>query len=229
MASRFVFLPTSPESSTLVESKLIEFQWVPGLSISQGTKSVLNLHAATRDQIGIENILEISTRSPERFGISLSAFNLQVLVNSSLVSVEAAYQSSKIFQDGGPYLDLLFGSSMSAKQDLRLKSSGDLLGFQFEDIRWPLTANPNFYDFLYVRGLVNHPEKKRLLEFDGFTDIAYSQNTPQKISTKSHNCQARSAAIYCSLIRRMTEVEALAYLKEQFKKVESQSEQLGLF
>ena len=118
---------------------------------------------------------------------------------------------------------------MDAKQDLRLKSSGDLLGFQFEDVRWPLISNPNFYDYLYVRGLVNHPDKNRLLEFDAFTDIAYSQNTPQRINTKSHNCQARSAAIYCSLLRRMPEVDALAYLKGQFKKVESQSEQLGLF
>ena len=229
MASRFVFFPTSAESSSLVESKLVEFQWVPGLSISQGTKSVLNLHSVIRHQIGIENILEISTRSPERLGISLSAFNLQVLVNSSKVSVEAAYQSSKVFQGGGPYLDLLAGSSMDAKQDMRLKSSGDLLEFQFEDVRWPLTSNPNFYDYLYVRGLFNHPDKNRLLEFDAFTDIAYSQNTLQKSNAKSHNCQARSAAIYCSLLRRMPEVEALAYLKNQSKKIESHSEQLGLF
>jgi len=143
--------------------------------------------------------------------------------------VEVAYQSSKVFQDGGPYLDLLGGSSMEAKQDLRLKSSGSLLGFEFEGIRWPLSANPNFYDYLYILGLVNYPDKERLFEFSAFTDIAFSQNTLQQSSKKSHNCQARSAAIYCSLIQRMSEKEALAYLRNQSKTASITSEQLGLF
>ena len=229
MATRFVFLPTGPESPSLVEERLVEFEWVPGLAVSQGTKSVLNLHSATRKELGIEKILEISTRSPEHVGISLSAFNLQVNVNSAKVSVEVAYQSSKVFQDGGPYLDLLNGSSMDAKQDLRLKSSGSLLGFEFEGIRWPLTKNPNFYDYLYILGLTQHPGKEQLFQFQAFTDIAFNQNSVQSSKNKSFNCQARSAAIYVSLLQRMTEEKTLGYLLNQSKNESRASEQLGLF
>ena len=229
MASRFVFLPTAPDSPSLVEERLVEFEWVPGMAISQGTKSVLNLHSATREAIGIEKILEISTRSPEHLGVSLSAFNLQVNVNSAKVSVEVAYQSSKVFQEGGPYLDLLNGSSMDAKQDLRLKSSGSLLRFEFEGVRWPLTNNPNFYDYLYVLGLSQYSGKERLFEFQAFTDIAFNQNSVQSSKNKSFNCQARSAAIYCSLHQRMSDEKILEFLKDQSNKESKKVEQLGLF
>lgn len=229
MANRFVFLPTSPDAPALVDERLVEFKWVPGMAISQGTKSVLNLHTAAREQLGIKSLLEISTRSPNHLGISLSAFNLQIKCESAQVSVEVAYQSSKVFQGGGPYLDLLNGTSMEAKQDLRLKTSGDLLGFDFEGIRWPLTANPNFYDYLYILGLVNYQEKERLFEYHAFTDIAFNQNAIQNSNKKSFNCQARSVAIYCSLLRRMTEDKALKFLKDQSKKINEKPEQLGLF
>jgi len=229
MASRFVFLPTAPNTTVLVEERLVEFEWVPGMAISQGTKSVLNLHSATKRELGIEKILEISTRSPDHLGISLSAFNLQVNINSSKVSVEVAYQSSKVFQYGGPYLDILEGSSMDAKQDFRLKSSGSLVGFEYEGIRWPLSKNPNFYDYLYILGLTQHPGKGQLFEYQAFTDIAFNQNSAQSSNNKSFNCQARSAAIYVSLLQRMTEEKTLGYLLDQSKNESRSSEQLGLF
>jgi len=229
MASRVVFLPTAKEEVALFTEHLVSFEWVPGMAISQGTKSVLNLHAAARVDLGIERILEISTRSPEHFGISLSAFNLQVEVSGKLVSVEVAYQSSKVFSDGGPYLDLLNGSSMDAKQDLRLKTSGDLQGFKFEENIWPLNSNPNFYDYLYIRGLVNNPDNEKLLDYEAFTDIAFNQNRSAKSGKKSFNCQARSAAIYCSLLNRMKGKQALDFLFELSKMESEKPEQLGLF
>jgi hypothetical protein len=179
--------------------------------------------------LGIDRILEISTRSPDHFGISLSAFNLQVEVSGKLVSVEVAYQSSKIFSDGGPYLDLLNGSSMDAKQDLRLKTSGDLQGFKFEENSWPLNGNPNFYDYLYIKGLVNNPDNKELLNYDGFTDIAFNQNQSARSGRKSFNCQARSAAIYCSLLNRMEGNQVLDFLLDLSKIESKKPEQLGLF
>ena len=229
MASRIVFLPTTQDESALFTEQLVSFEWVPGMAISQGTKSVLNLHATAKEQLGISQILEISTRSQEHFGISLSAFNLQVQVATKTVSVEVAYQSSKVFSGGGPYLDLLEGSSMEAKQDSRIKTSGELQEFEFEGIRWPLNGNPNFYDYLYIRGLANNPGSENLLKYEAFTDIAFNQNRTKKSIKKSFNCQARSAAIYCSLIKRMKSSQVLDFLMELSKIDEKKPEQLGLF
>ena len=229
MASRVVFLPTGPSAERLVDERLVEFTWVPGMAISQGTKSVVNLHIAAKEQLGISPLLEISTRSPDHLGVSLSAFNLPINFASMSVSVEVAYQSSKVFQNGGPYLDLLRKSSIEAKQDNRLKNSGELLGFEFEEIRWPLTDSPNFYDYVYIRGLLHHPEKELLTRYQAFTDIAFNQNTTDKSIKKSFNCQARTVAIYCSLIQRMSEQDILSYLVERSKKVVDKPTQLGLF
>ena len=229
MAKRIVFLPTASTESSLFQEVLVDFEWVPGMAISQARKSVTNLHDAILKQLGLENVLEISTRSLTDLGIKLSAFNLQVAVNGNQVSVETAYQSSKVFKNGGPYLDLLVGPSIAAKQDERLKSSGQLLGFEFENYSWPLRTSPNFYDFLYIRGLLQFNARRELTDFEGFTDIAFSQITLDYKDRKSYNCQARSAAIYISLLSRMKESEILMYLRNQGSIGNPSAEQMGLF
>jgi hypothetical protein len=105
MASRIIFLPNFISEHELFQEKLVTFDWVPGIAISQAKKSIRNLHEAAGNQIGLTKILEISTRSEEILGISLSAFNLQF--ENKNFSVESAYQASKVFEKGGPYLDLL--------------------------------------------------------------------------------------------------------------------------
>ena len=65
--------------------------------MSQAKKSIRNLHAEAVKQIGLTKILEVSTRSEEVLGISLSAFNLPFEDKS--FSVESAYQSSKVFEN----------------------------------------------------------------------------------------------------------------------------------
>ena len=117
MAKRIVFLPTLASESLLFREVLVDFDWIPGMAISQARKSVTNLHSAILEQLGFRNVLEISTRSLSDLGIRLSAFNLQVAVNDYQTSVETVYQSSKVFKNGGPYLDLLHGPSVAAKQD----------------------------------------------------------------------------------------------------------------
>jgi len=229
VAKRIVFLPTLAFESLLFREVLVDFDWVPGMAISQARKSVTNLHSAILEQLGFKNVLEISTRSLSDLGIRLSAFNLQVAVNDYQTSVETVYQSSKVFKNGGPYLDLLQGPSMAAKQDQRLKNSGQLLGFEFEEHSWPLRTSPNFYDFLYIRGLLNFDARKELTNFEAFTDIAFSQITLDYKERKSYNCQARSAAIYISLLNRMKESEMLEYLRTQGSVGNLSAEQLDLF
>ena len=229
MAKRLVFLPTAPDQPKLYSERLVSFKWIPGMAISQGTKSVINVHASATEQLGISHVLEISTRSPEELGIRLSAFNLPIAIGERKVSVEVAYQSSKVFENAGPFKDLLAGSSLHAKQDLRLKTSGPLVGFRFEGVEWPLSSTPNFYDYLYIRALLEFPDSEQLRNYDAFTDIVFSQSTIEQRENKSFNCQARSAAIYCSLLQRISKEELIPFLQSESGKTIVSSEQLGLF
>ena len=227
MASRIVFLPISDAGNELFQEKLVSFDWVPGIAISQAKKSVRNLHEAAGKQIGLTKILEISTRSEEILGISLSAFNLQF--ENRNFSVESAYQASKVFEKGGPYLDLLNLSSTEAKTDLRLKNSGLLTGFRFEGDNFPVTSAPNFYDYLYIRSLLTFTDRYLLKTYDGFTDIAFSQTSLIYKSKRAYNCQARSTAIFCSLISRHLEADILAKLRDLMGRHSIEASQLDLF
>lgn len=229
MASRMIFLPTDKIKSELFEERLIDFEWVPGMAVSQGTRSVLNLHQSVLEQQGISRILEISTRSQTHLGIALSAFNLPIEVDSKISTVEVAYQASKVFENGGPYSDLLQVNSLQAKTDARLKSSGNLVGYSQEGILWPLVDSPNFYDYLYIMALLNSSHKSEVASFEAFSDIAYSQNTELKKVKKSFNCQARSAAIYVSLTRRMEEGKILSFLKDSAQIERDAAGQIELF
>jgi type I restriction enzyme M protein len=152
-----------------------------------------------------------------------------VSIDGIETSVESAYQSSKVFENGGPYLDLLNCSSMEAKQDQRLKNSGRLLNFAFADKTWPIRRAPNLYDFLYIRGLLHSNDHQELLHFNAFTDIAFSQVSLDYKHGRSYNCQARSAAIFHSLSNRMEASEMLDYLQIQGLEAEGSTEQLDLF
>jgi hypothetical protein len=227
MASRIVFLPISGAGNELFQEKLVTFDWVPGIAISQAKKSIRNLHEAAVKQIGVAKVLEISTRSEVIIGISLSAFNLQFEKNN--YSVESAYQASKVFEKGGPYLDLLNSSSTDAKTDVRLKNSGLLTGFRFEGEDFPITFAPNFYDYLYIRSLLTFKDRFLLKGYDCFTDIAFSQTSLVYKNKRAFNCQARSAAIYSTLISRYSEVDILTRLRELMGKHSVEASQLDLF
>lgn len=229
MAKRCIFFPTGTDSVELFREEFVEFEWVPGLAISQGRKSVVNLHKAAKANLGLEHILEISTRSDSHLGLQLSAFNLEKLIGGKKYSVESVYQSSKVFEFGGPFTDLIDTSSINAKTDFRLKNSGKLLGHEFEGQRWPLTDSPNFYDFIYISALLEFDKRKEILGFTAFTDVAYSQNTSKHKSGKSFNCQARSVAIYVSLLNRVPESQVLTELQKYSQSEKSQHEQINLF
>lgn len=174
----------------------IEFQWFSGFSISQKQKSIAALHSAAAKR-NITRVLEISSKSPNEQGVKLSAFNLQFpMRDGRRISIENVFQSSKIFENDRHYLDLLDVCAREAKTDVRLRSSGQLCGFNLEDIDWPRQPVTAFYDWLYLTALQSSPElSSQLLEYDGFSDIEFNPN-------KSLNCQAASAALFVSLVRR---------------------------
>lgn len=144
---------------------------------------------------GMNPLLEVSTKSEEKLGQRLSAFNLQIETPIGNVSIESAYQGSKVFKNGGPYTDIYKMTSWDAKKDARIKNSGELAGFDFFGQRWPLIPKTAFYDWLYLSALKPHQEfLKRLFNYRGFTDIEFNPE-------KSINCQARTCALLVSLIK----------------------------
>lgn len=212
MAERPVFIPCS-DGDALVTTKHISFKWFPGMSVSQKQKSIQSLHEAARNLPGIHNLLEVSSKSEDPHGIELSAFNLMITTvkNGRTFSVECAFQSSKVFENGGPFLDLLEVSSRDAKRDERLRNSGRLDHFTFYGTDWELTPTTAFYDWLYINALKKHP---RLIEhiksFSAFTDIEFNPE-------RSINCQAYSVALFMSLLNR--DLLGAAATKESFLNV----------
>lgn len=192
MANRPIFTPDS-NGFPYVNTVDIEFKWHPGFAKSQMQKSILSLHEAA-EKHGIAPILEISRKSESHLGVSLSAFILLLETeNGRKMSVECAYQGSKVFENGGPYDDLYFVSSRTAKTDERLQTSGELIGFNFCGEDFPTEPKTAFYDWLYITAL--YQKKKDLMQklesYQGFSDIVFNPS-------KSLNCQARAAALYVS-------------------------------
>lgn len=195
MANRPIFTPDF-SGFPYVDTVDIEFKWYPGFAKSQMQKSILSLHEAAEKQ-GITPILEISRKSALPLGVSLSAFILPLeSPNGQKMSVECAYQGSKVFENGGPYDDLYFVSSKSAKTDERLQTSGELIGFNFCGEDFPTEPKTAFYDWLYITAL--YQKKKDLMQqlesYQGFSDIVFNPS-------KSLNCQARAAALYVSFFK----------------------------
>jgi len=194
MAQRPVFIPW-PENGALVNEVPVEFTWHAGMAASQKKKNVVALHdmAATH---GLAPLLEISSKSEREIGRKLSAFNLKVDIYGRQTTLECAFQGSKVFEDGGPFTDLYWVESREAKRDTRLKESGRLIGFVFEDTKFPLSPSTAFYDWLYIRALYPHRDwLTRLHKCAGFTDIEFNPN-------RSINCQARSCATFLALQQR---------------------------
>ena len=180
------------------------FGWAPGFAITQKRKNIAALHEAIRSRG--RTPLEVSTKSTEELGRKLSAFSLEFHGRP----LECVFQSSKVFANGGPYLDLLEKQPKEAKKDPRLASSGRLACFRHEGADWGLEPKTAFYDYIYynaVRAALAAGELEELGKYDAFTDIEFNAN-------KSLNTQARSAAIAVLAYRLRGELPAMA--KEEF-------------
>lgn len=197
MAYRYCFI-SKPQEEPIFQERLMEFTYHPGFSLSQKQKSIQSLHDSIQLNSPSLHILEISSKSTNPLGVKLSAFNM--IVHSKETGknnlLENVFQSSKVFEKGGPYLDLLQLSPRDAKRDERLKTSGRLQWFEYEGRKWELEPKSLFYDWLYINSVsANQTLMDDLQEYNAFTDIEFNHK-------KSHNCQARSAAILVSLMHQ---------------------------
>lgn len=193
MAIRPIFKPLLSRSP-YYESVNIEFQWFSGFSRVQSMRTIESLHEAAKRQ-GIPSVLEISTKSPSKLGASLSAFELSLTTpQGATMSVECAYQGSKVFEGVGPFHELYEVSSREAKRDPRLRNSGEVTAFEFFEEKFPIEPQTAFYNWLYLTALTQMDSdlEKELGAFEAFSDIAFNPK-------RSINCQARAVAVYVAL------------------------------
>ncbi|UJS23034.1 DarT1-associated NADAR antitoxin family protein [Thiothrix winogradskyi] len=197
MATRPIFLPQKV-GDLLVRTEFVDFVWSPGMAVTQKQKSISSLHAAAINNNLCTHPLEISSKSEIPLGVSLSAFNLKgsTRKRNQVFTVETLYQSSKVFERGGPYRDLLSASSRDAKKDDRIKESGRLIAFDLFGEKWPLEPKTAFYDWVYLNTLAKNDHlAEELGRYDAFTDIEFNPK-------KSINCQAYSVALFRALTMR---------------------------
>ncbi len=195
MATRPVFIPQS--AAPFAEEVNCEFKWNGGFALSQKRKNVRAIHGEFLHRYPDSRPLEISTKSENGLGVVLSAHNLMKFVPSigRKVPIECVYHGGKVFSRSGQHTELYDVPPIEVKKRLAEVTEGELVGFRFEETDYPLLPAPAFYDWLYINALLENPELlERILEYDAFTDIAY---TPDK----SMACQARTAAMFVSIYR----------------------------
>ena len=206
MAKRPIFIPNINGNQLFIEEN-IDFNWFSGFAISQKQKSIESLHKKAYEK-GYEKLLEVSSKSPELLGQRLSAFSLEIeTIKNGRISVECAFQGSKVFKGNKQYPEIYTKTSIEAKRFHKLNSSGELIGFKFEDEEWELEPKSSFYDWLYIKALYPHKDfLKKLYKYQAFTDIEFNP-------IKSINCQARACAIIVSLLKRDLYDEAMSSKK----------------
>ena len=208
MANRPVYVAS--DKYPYVKKINTEFKFFPGFAPSQKKLSIASLHESFLGKYPDKKILEISSKSEIELGVKLSAFNLQIITpkTAKKFSVENAFQSSKVFENGGPYKDLLYKTAREAKKDPRIRNSGNIVAFKFFNYDFPTEPKTFFYNWLYVNALNINPDLKgEILNYDCFTDIEFNPK-------KSINCQAEAAAIFVGLSKAGLLDEALQ--KEKF-------------
>lgn len=195
MAKKVIFTV----SSDGILKRSVEAKFPGGFAVSQKQKAVEMLHDIYQRSFKGNRPLEISTKSKSDLGKSLSAFNLK---DDKGRTVETLFQSSKVFENGGPYKDLLEKTSKEAKLDKRLRTSGKLVTFEFDGGRYALEPKTAFYNWLYIDTLCKNKELvKELLDYvkdieePAFTDIEFNPD-------RSLNCQAEAIALFIYLIRK---------------------------
>lgn len=190
-ATRPIFIPNRQNLD--VKELDINFEWHLGMSSEVRKRSVSSLHKESKS-LGFTNVLEASSKSSQEIGILLSAFYLK---DKSGYPVENLFQSSKVFLNGGPYLELLKFTAKEAKREPKLKNSGEMIKFTFDEKDFPLEPKSLFYDWLYIKVLCSDTNRSLMnnffdSNFDAFSDIEFNPK-------KSFSCQARTLALATSL------------------------------
>lgn len=191
-----VFMPRVG-SDNLVKTDMVRIERHVGFATRQKKKTLNDLHRVIKKKYGFKNVLELSTKSGNKLSFPLSPYSLQITNdNGQKSSVENAFQASKVFEQGGPYLDLLSEKPRQARKDDRLISSGELIGYDYFGMEWGVEPLTTFYDWLYINALKQHPQlHEEVIQYQAFTDISFNPK-------KSIHCAAYSLAMFVALHKR---------------------------
>ncbi len=175
MAKRLYFI-AKPSYQGLIVEKHINFEYFRGRDHKQKVKSIKAMQHAIMAAESGGKVLEVSKYSPSDLGKQLSSLNLEYENSEGKTyPVINIFESSKVFEFGGPYRDLLHVDPKDLDEDPRLKESGRLLGFHFEDEPYTLEPRSLFFDYIYIRALHQYKEiQDKLLEYDMISDVTYN-------------------------------------------------------
>ena len=207
MATKMCF---KVNEENVFDEEIVEFTYVKGMAFSQKCKNVLSFHSSIQTQFPNAKILEVSTKSYNPVGVALSAFNLTL----DGCPVECLYHASKVFEDETCFEFLKDDSPRDAKRYIRENGQKPLKCYKYQNEEISLDTGTLFYDYIYIRALIQHPEvSSALSDYDIFTDIEFNEK-------KGVNCQARACAIYSYMLRTDT-VERYMGSMAEFEKIYS--------
>jgi len=200
-----------------VISTTFNIKWMSGFSLSQKRKNIENLHSIIQEKYNtsLDSILEVSTKSTVEVGRLLSSMNLKVKIKDTYYCFESVYQSSKVYQaslldDEYQMLEWLSLTGFEVKK-LSKEIKHNLIKFKCEGIEYPLNPPTLFYDYLYIRSVVNIPDLyEKISRYTFFTDIEFNPNN--MIST-----QAKSICLYKLLYENNHIKEYLSNPKEFYE------------
>lgn len=191
MAVRKIYL-SLPEYPYVKEVS-VTFPWMNG-SKHQNVQAVLDTFHDVYPDVPA---LEVSLASSQPEGIHAAAMKLPLHRDGleQEVPVGIVYEAAKVFENGGPYVDLLQCSRQKVQKDARLQHSGRCIGYRLEDTAFPVEPYPYaFFNWLYGCALHQNPEKAEgLLKFGAFSDLELGS------TKKDRNSPARAAAVYAGL------------------------------
>ena len=191
MAVRKIYL-SIPEYPYAKEIS-VTFPWANG-SRHQNVQAVLDTFHDVYPEVPA---LEVSLASLQPEGIHAAAMKLPLHLAGSGqdVPVGIVYEASKVFENGGPYADLLQCSRQKVLKDARLQQSGKCVGYRLEDMEYPAEPHPYaFFNWLYACALhQNHEKTDSILKFGAFSDLELGS------TKKDRNSPARAAAVYAGL------------------------------
>ncbi len=194
---RPVFMPRV-NSDNLVKTDMVRFERHVGFASRQKKKSINDMHQVIRKKYGFSHVLELSSKSGNKLSFPLSPLSLKLTneYDGQAYSVENAFQSSMIFEDGGPYTDLLTVPPRQAKKDARLTTSGELIGYNYFGMEWSVEPLTTFYDWLYVNALKQNTHlHEEVMQYQAFTDREFNPK-------KSIHCAAYALAMFVALNKR---------------------------
>ena len=194
---RPVFMPRV-NSDNLVKTDMVRFERHVGFASKQKKKSINDMHQVIRKKYGFNHVLELSSKSGNKLSFLVSPLSLQITDehDGMQYSVENAFQASKVFENGGPYLDLLDTPPRQVKKDERLTTSGELIGYNYFGMEWSVEPVTTFYDWLYVNALKQNPQlHEDVMQYQAFTDLEFNPK-------KTIHCAAYALAMFVALNKR---------------------------